>query len=163
MDSTIWIALIGILGTLAGVWLGTFLQNRNLKRQREWDLHDRKDEWIRNQKQEKFKRILDFVEGSLLYVFKAKFIMQFGSKIQQNELVTEYQERFVRAMTIAPETASEDKKLAELVEKFGSSFEGTDKIIKDGKVDYSEKEKSLMELAGQIHLRISQLLVKTFD
>ena len=167
MDSSVWITIAGILGTLGGtfggVWLGNYLQNRNMKRQREWNLQDQKREWTRKQRQEKFNRILEYVEGSLLYIFKGKLVLQIGSEKQKDELLFSYPEQYTHAITIIPDIINIDKELAELVKNFSFSFEGTDKIIKDGDIKISEKEQILMNIAGQIQRRITILLEETFD
>ena len=73
MDNIVlWVALIGIIGTLGGVYLGNWLQSRNIKQQRGWMLQDQKREWMRRQRLEKFERILGYVNGTLQYVAKAK-------------------------------------------------------------------------------------------
>lgn len=163
MDSSIWIALIGIIGTLVGVWLGSFLQNSNVKRQREWDLVDWKNEWIRKQKQEMYKKILEFVEGSLLYIHQGKFIFNFGTEEQKSELFLKYQEKSTHATTLVLDMLNDDKELTDLVNKFISGFEGTDKIIEAGDIKISEKEQFLYGIAANIKQRITKLLEKTFD
>jgi hypothetical protein len=167
MDNSIWVAVAGILGTLGGtlggVWLSNFLQDRHLKQQREWNFQDQKREWIRKRKQEMFRKILEFIEGSLIYIFNAKYIIQFGTEEQKDELLIKYYEQSTHAMTLIPEIINEDKELTEITNKFVSSFEGIDKIIEAGDMKISEKEKDLVIIAGKIQQRITKLLEKTFD
>ena len=68
MDNIVlWVALLGVIGTLGGVYLGNWLQSRNIRQQRDWMLQDQKREWVRRQRREEFERILEYVEGTLQY------------------------------------------------------------------------------------------------
>jgi hypothetical protein len=160
----LWVALIGVIGTLGGVCLGNWLQSRNIKRQRDWMLQDQKREWVRRQKQEKFERILACVDGALQYILKAKWIAKFSSTDKMEELFLKYVEQAVPVWSLSFTVRNEDKELADLLAEFFRGLDGTgDIIIKDRSFDISEKEQYLSELAGQIKQRINKLLEETFD
>jgi len=164
MDNIVlWVALVGVIGTLVGVWLGNWLQSRNLKRQREWMLRDQKREWVRRQRREKFERILGYVNGTLQYIAKAKWILQFGSKELKEELFLKYAEQAAVTLAIVYTMRGEDKKLADLLLEFSQDLEGTKDIIASKSFDVSDKEQHLSNLAGLIRQRIDELLEETFD
>ncbi len=164
MDNIVlWVALIGIIGTLGGVYLGNWLQSRNIKQQRGWMLQDQKREWMRRQRLEKFERILGYVNGTLQYVAKAKWILKFSHEEKKEELVLKYLEQAVSVMAISHTIRGEDKQLADLVLEFSQNLEGTKDIITSKSFDISDKEQHLSKLAGLIHQRIDKLLEETFD
>ena len=164
MDNiVIWVAAIGVIGTAVGVLLGNWLQSRNIRRQREWMLRDQKREWVRRQRREKFERILEYVEGTLQYVLKAKWILQFSSEKLKEELFLKYAEQAALTMPVVYTIRGEDKQLADLVLKFSRDLEGTKDIIASKSFEIGDKEQHLSKLAGLIRQRISKLLEETFD
>jgi len=164
MDNIVlWVALIGVIGTLGGVYLGNWLQSRNIKQQREWMLHDQKREWERRQRQEKFRRILEYIIATLQYLLKAKWILPFGSEKLKDELVLKYMEHAAWIMALSYTVGDEDKQLADLLLEFSKNLEGTKDIIASKSFDISDKEQHLSKLAGLIQQRIDKLLEETFD
>ena len=165
MDNIIiWVALIGIIGTLGGVWLGNWLQSRNIKRQRDWMLQDQKREWLRRQRGEEFERILGYVEGALEYVLKAEWILQFSSEERKEELVFRHAEQAALAMPIVYTTMSKDKELADLLFEFAQKSKDVTSALlaKDhSKLDITGQR--IAEIAGLIRQRINKLLEETFD
>lgn len=168
MDNTvIWVTIIGVIGTLGaglgGVYLGNWLQSRNIKQQREWMLEDQKREWVRKQRLDNFERILGYIEGTLKYISMAKWIINFGSPERKEELFLEYMKQAASVGPVIHTIVSEDKQLADLVLEFSLALEGTGDIIRSKNFDITDKEQRLSKVAGQIKQRINELLEKTFD
>ena len=161
MDNIVlWVALIGVIGTLGGVYLGNWLQSRNIKRQRDWLLQDQKREWLMEQRQEKFERILGYVEGTVQYVIKAKWMIEFGSDERTEELFIKYSEQAALAMPLS--YTIEDKELADLLLQFSQCLAETGGVIASKSMEISDKEQHLLKLAGLIKQRIDILLEETF-
>lgn len=168
MDNTvIWVTIIGVIGTLGaglgGVYLGNWLQSRNIKQQREWMLEDQKREWARKQKLDNFERILGYIEGTLKYISMAKWIINSGSPERKEELFREYMKQVASVGPVIHTIVSEDKQLADLVLEFSLALERTGDIIRSKNFDITDKEQRLSKVAGQIKQRINELLEKTFD
>jgi len=165
MDNIVlWVALIGVIGTLGGVCLGNWLQSRNIRQQREWMLQDQKREWIRRQKREEFERISKCVQDTLEFVLKAEWILQFGSKELQEQMFLKYRDQTASAMPIIYTIMRADKELTELLSKFAQNCkEVTNTLLAR---DYSKLDvigQQISEIAGQIQQRINELLEETFD
>ena len=162
MDNVVWVAIAGLSGTLAGVWLGNWLQSRNIKQQREWMLQDQKREWMRKQKRDKFERILGYVEGTLQYLSKMNLTLKFKSTDKAEELILNYSDQAASLMAIHHVIENEDKKLADLVLEFSQILATFNTSAgKDFEIDGKEYRR-LSRLAGSIRQRIDELLEETY-
>lgn len=165
MDNiVIWVALIGVIGTLLGVCVGNWLQNRNIKQQRKWMLKDQKSEWVRLKKQEKLKPIEAFAEDTLKVIIKGYRATQLLTPEKRLQEVEKYKERFAEAMPNIYIVMGEDKELADLLVEFekrkNAAFDAL--ITNDaGQIDLAAK--SLTEIVGEVKRRISNSLQETFD
>lgn len=163
MDSSIWIALIGIIGTLAGVWLGTFLQNRNLKRQREWNLQDQKHEWIRKEKQEDYTKILLYIEGTIKLLAMLGDTLKSLSKENQENLFVELNNQLASVVPIIEGYRTKDETLVNLIDEFNQEKGKIIKVIQTTKDASKGNADDLLKIAGKIKNRINDSLVDTFN
>lgn len=165
MDNiVIWVGIIGVGGTLFGVWLGNWLQSRNIKQQRDWILQDQKREWLRNRRREEFQRILEYLESSIEYTLKSEWVIKVGSKEEQAELYHIYAHRAASAMPIIYTMMGEDKELADLLFEFGQCGKEATQALQIG--DYSKLSdagRRASEFAGLIRQRLNKSLEQTFD
>jgi hypothetical protein len=163
MDS-VWVALISVIGTLSGVFLGGWFQSRNIKRQRDWMLQDQKREWVRLQKQDKLKPIEAFVEDTLKVIIKGYRVTQLLTPERRLQEVEKYKERIAEAMPNIYIVMGEDRELADLLVEFekrkNAAFDAL--MTSDaGQLDLTAK--SLAEIVGEVKRRISNSLQETFD
>lgn len=163
MDSTIWIALIGILGTLFGVWLGYFLQNQNLKRQREWLLHDQKSEWLRKQKNDDYELILTYIEGTMKYLTLIGDTLKSLSPAKLEELNLEFNKQIALVLPILEGMKNDEKELYELMGEFVKEKDDLFKTIINTKNASKGDANKLIKMAGQIKIKINESLAKTFN
>ena len=165
MDNIIiWVALVGVIGTLVGVYLGNWLQSRNIRRQREWMLQDQKREWVRRQKEQDLERVREYIEGTLEYVLKAQWIIKFSSAERKEELFLEHARRIALGLPIIYTTMSKDKELADLFLKFSQNIKETESAFlanDSSKLDITAQR--IAEIAGLIRQRVNKLLEETFD
>lgn len=165
MDNIVlWIALIGVIGTLGGVYLGNWLQSRNIKQQRDWMLQDQKREWVRRQRQEKFERALEYIKGMLEGILKVELILQSGSKDLQQQELLKLKEIIASGMPILYMLREEDKKLAKMIDDFDHNLQMANRAINAN--EYSKLDsigQDVTKLVGQIRQRMYQLLEETFD
>lgn len=126
-------------------------------------MQDQKRDWIRRQRQEKFEQILRYVDGTLQYIAKAKWILQLGSKEQKEELVLKYAERAYSNLPRIYKLRDEDEGLSDLLLQFSQALEEIEDAINSISCDISDEEQKLSKIAGQIQQRIKKLLEETFD
>jgi hypothetical protein len=165
MDNIVlWVALIGVIGTLGGVWLGHWLQSRNIKRQRDWMLQDQKLEWTRLQKQEKLKPIEAFVEDTLKVILKEQSVTPLLPREQRLREIEKYKERTAEAMPNIYIVMGEDRELADLLVEFEKRKDAAFDALFTSDADQRElTARRLAEIAGEIKHRISNSLQETFD
>ena len=165
MDNiVIWVGIIGVVGTLVGVWLGNWLQSRNIRQQREWILRDQRREWVRNRRREEFQRILEYLESRIEYTLKTEWVIKFGSKERTDELYLTYAHRAASAMPIIYTMMGGDKELADLLFKFEQCGKEATQALQVG--DYSKLSdagRQESEFAGLIRQRLNKLLEETLD
>ena len=163
-DIVIWVALIGVIGTLLGVCLGNWQQSRNIRQQRKWILQDQKREWTRNRRQEEFRRIQAFVDGTLEQVLKMEGMFKLGLKKQLDESFLKYKELTASAMPVIFMTMGEDGELANLLVEFEKKKnEAFDALLANNQSQVDSSGKRIAELAGLIRKHTEKLLEKTFD
>ena len=165
MDNiVIWVALVGVISTLVGVYLGNWLQSRNIRQQREWMLQDQKREWVRKQRREEFGRILAFVEGTLELVLRGEGILKAMSKEKFEDFFLKYKEQTALAMPVIYTIMGEDKELANLLLEFNQNKkEAFDALPASDRSKLDSTRQRIAELAGLIRQRINKLLEETFD
>jgi len=140
--SVILVTLIGVVGTLGGVWLGYWLQEQNTRRQRDWMLEDQKREWVRKHRQDTFDRTWAFVEGILKYLSVGKVTLNFGSSEEQRKLIVGLQEQWASSAPVIHTLAIEDKQLDDLVQDFSLALQGTKAILDRKNFNISDTENS---------------------
>ncbi len=165
MDNIVlWVALIGIIGTLGGVWLGNWLQSRNIERQRAWMLQDQKSEWLRRRRLDEFERILKYVEGTLEYLLKAEWVIKVNSEKLKEELILKHSEQAASAMPIARTMMVKDKELADLLLKFTQIGENiTSALMSKDPSRVDDVAQRSADVAALIRQRVNKLLEETFD
>lgn len=163
MNSSFWIALVGIVGTLVGVWLGNFLQNRNLKRQQDWLLHDQKSEWLRKQKKDDFNRILAYIETTLNLLTTIGNTLKSVSKEKQDELILDFKKQVASVIPTIEAIKINDKEFTDLFDKFIYEKDEIFNIIFSTKDASKGNATNIIKVAGQIKKRINDSLAETFD
>jgi len=141
------VALVGIVGTLGGVYLGNYLERQTQRKERS-----------RIRRIENFKRITDYVEGTLKYISSASYILKYGSDAERNKLFKQYVDQAMSFVSVTNTVIEDDKQLSELVAAFCTGLEGISKVILNESPLITEKEQYLYAIAGKIHKRIEVLL-----
>ena len=164
MDNSICIAIITIIGTLAGVLLGNWLQSRNTKQQRKWMLDDQKREWIRRKKQEDYTLILEFINSTLANILHAQDELTSQTIEKRGDLLIKYKEKIANAMPVTIKTMREDKELADMLVKFEKKKNGAfDAFAKNDPTRLNDVINSISGLGGSIKQHLDESLEKTFD
>jgi len=166
MDNIVlWVALVSVISTLAGVYLGNWLQSRNIRRQREWMLQDQKREWVRAQRREEFEQVLKYLEGTIEFALTGAWVLQFSSQERQDDLFLSYREKVASVMPIVHTTmVGEDKELVELLSKFVQiAQEITNALLAKDQRKLDVIANRLSEIAAPIRQHFKQLLEETFD
>jgi hypothetical protein len=166
MDNiVIWVAIVGVIGTLSGVGLGNYLQNRNIKQQRDRMLQDQKREWVRRVRQEEFKHILEYVENSLEYLLKAEWVYRDFSREEAKGLIIKHNEKAASALPIIYSVMGKDKELSSLLNQFAKDLKIVDKVMRGEPINTTldTTGQHLSEVAGVIRERVNTLLEQTFN
>jgi hypothetical protein len=165
MSETFWVAIVGFISTLLGVFLGYLLQRCSAKRQREWELEDRKRELVRRQKEPQFDIVRNWVKTTITYLTHSELSLDkplpLYSPDELSEKLKEWEAQAAEAKATIWSRLG-DEKLGKLCTSFWEVAIGLSSAIREedeSKIDMLTDQ--MAKVAAEINRRIDKLWEET--